>query len=294
MASKGVTVRPTPGRLVPVNGRSVYIEQSGRGDDWVVFEAGAGAGRTCWDPVVPLLTDAAQLITYDRAGRARSGRISEQPSVQSMAEDLVAMTNSVVPEGFVLVAHSMGGLVARRAAERLGPRLRGLLLIDPTPETAPTYDDWDAAAAKADRMLAWAQSLSHVRPLRGLFVGNLRRGYSRETRLTIRDEDVTPTGTAQTRKEMRAAADAIAQFRVDPPQPPQCPVVVLAAARPTKQKPRQIAFVASAQEHDRFYVESLPNGRFVSVDSAHLMQAEKPEVIAAEIRQLLRATESVS
>ncbi|MCA2225036.1 alpha/beta fold hydrolase [Nonomuraea aurantiaca] len=42
-----------------------------------------------------------------------------------MAADLVAMTQAVVPGGFVLVAHSMGGLVARRAAEHLGSRLRG-------------------------------------------------------------------------------------------------------------------------------------------------------------------------
>jgi pimeloyl-ACP methyl ester carboxylesterase len=245
--------------------------------------------------VVSLLTDTAQLVTYDRSGRARTGpTTTEQLSVESMADDLVAMTNAVVPEDFVLVAHSMGGLVARRAAERLGPRLRGLLLIDPTPETAPTYDDWDTTAAKADRMLAWAQALSHVRPLRGLFVGNLRKGYSRETRLTIRDEDVTPAGTAQTRKEMRAAVQAIARFRVDPPQPPQCPVVVLAAARPTKQKPHQITFVASAQEHDRRYVESLPNGRFVSVDSGHLMQAEKPELVATETRQLLQVANSAT
>jgi pimeloyl-ACP methyl ester carboxylesterase len=128
-------MRDVPGRQVPVNGRIVYAEESGQGQDWVVFEAGGGCGRTCWDPLLPLLAGTAQLVAYDRAGRALSGRTTRQLSVDDMAADLVAMTEAVVPGGFVLVAHSMGGLVARRAAERLGSRLRGCCW--PTPCRRP-------------------------------------------------------------------------------------------------------------------------------------------------------------
>jgi pimeloyl-ACP methyl ester carboxylesterase len=273
---------------VPVNGRTVYVEETGRGDDWVVFEAGAGAGRTSWDPVTPLLADTARLVAYDRAGRARTGKVTERLSIDEMADDLVAMIEAVVPADLVLVGHSMGGLVVRGAAERLGTRLGGLLLVDPTPETSPMYDNWDERAAKADRMLAWTQALSRIRPLGGLFIANLRRGYSPDTCRTILDEDFTPAGTAQTRKELRSVADAIRQFRLQPPKPPQCPVIVLAAGRPVRQRPHDIAFVASAQEHDRRYAESLPDGHFESVDSAHLMQAEQPQAIAAKVRELLQ------
>jgi pimeloyl-ACP methyl ester carboxylesterase len=280
-------MRDVPGRLVPVNGRTVYVEESGRGDDWVVFESGAGAGRTCWDPVLPFLTESARLVAYDRAGRARTGPFSGQLGIDDLADDLVAMTEAVVPGGFVLVAHSMGGLVARRAAERLGPRLRGLLLVDPTPETSPMYDDWDARAAKADRMMAWMQVFTRIRPLGGLFIGNLRAGYSPDTCRAILDEDFTPAGTAQTRKEMRAVAAAIHEFRADPPPLPDCPVLLLAAARPARERAHEIAFVESAQEHDRGYIESLHDGHFESVDSAHLMQAEQPQLIADRVRELL-------
>ena len=64
-------MRDVSGRPVPVNGRTVHVEESGRGQDWVVFEAGGGCGRTCWDPVLPLLTDEARLVAYDRAERFR-------------------------------------------------------------------------------------------------------------------------------------------------------------------------------------------------------------------------------
>ncbi|BDO42738.1 alpha/beta hydrolase [Cellulomonas sp. NTE-D12] len=285
-------MRDVPGRRVAVNGRSVYVEESGLGDDWVVFESGAGAGRTCWDPVLPLLADAARLVTYDRAGRPRTEPVAGALSIEQMADDLVAMTEAVVPRPFVLVAHSMGGLVARRAAERLAPRLRALLLVDPTPETSPMYDDWDARVAGADRMMAVMQLLTHVRALRGLFLGNLRTGYSPDTCQTILDEDFTPAGTAQTRKELRAVADGIRDFRGRPPAPPACPVTVLAASRPVRQKPHEIAFVASAQEHDRLYVQTLSDGRFEAVDSAHLMQAERPEMIATSVRELLASADA--
>ena|ERR1700712_1558795 len=63
----------------------------------------------------------------------------------------------------------MGGLIARRATERLATRLRGLLLIDPTPETSPVYDNWEKTVEQTDHMLAVTQALSHLRPLAGQF-----------------------------------------------------------------------------------------------------------------------------
>jgi pimeloyl-ACP methyl ester carboxylesterase len=277
-------MRDVPGRLLSVNDRSIYVEQSGQGHEWVVFEAGGGCGRTCWDPVLPLLADSARLVAYDRAGRTRSGPTPKRLGIDDMADDLAAMTDAVVPGGFVLVAHSMGGLVARRAVERLGTRLRGLLLVDPTPETSPTYDTWDDTVAKTDRVLAFTQALSHLRPLAGLFAGNLRRLYPADTYRAMLSEDFTPAAIAQTRNEVHAVADAIPQFRRQPPPLPQSPVTVLAATRPEKGRERQNAL---AQEHDRRYAESLPDGRYESVESGHLVQAEQPQLVATKIRQLL-------
>lgn len=280
-------MRDVPGRQVPVNGRTVYVEESGQGRDQVVFEAGGGCGRTCWDPVLPpLLAGTARLVAYDRAGRALSGPAARQLSIDDMAADLVAMTEAVVPGKFVLVAHSMGGLVARRAAERLGSRLRGLLLADPTPETSPVYDAWEQTTRNIDRILAVTQPLSRFRPLARLFSGNLRRLYPADTYQAMLAEDFTPAGTAQTRREMQAVAAAISQFRAQPPRLPQCPAIVLSVARAAKGRERQWA---SMSEHQRRYAGSLPGGRYEVVESAHLIQAEQPQLLATRIQELLQA-----
>ena len=280
-------MRNIQGRQVSVNGRTVYVEESGQGEGRVVFDAGAGCGRTCWDPVLPALADKARLVAYDRAGRARSGPTTQQLSIDDMAADLVAMTDAVVPGEFVLVAHSMGGLVARRAAERLGSRLRGLLLVDPTPETSPVYDDMAQFARKVDRMLAVTQALTRCRPMARTFSGSLKRLFPADTYQVMLAEDLTPAGTAQTRKEIQAVAAAVPQFRAQPPRLPRCPTIVLSAARAAKGRERQNA---ATFEHQRRYADILPNGCHESVDSAHLIQAEQPQLIAARIRQLLQAT----
>ncbi|MEV1243594.1 alpha/beta hydrolase [Nonomuraea sp. NPDC049750] len=277
-------MRDAPGQLVPVNGRTVHVEESGQGQDWVVFEAGSGCGRTFWDPVLPPLTDKARLVAYDRAGRALSGPTTQQLSIDDLAADLIAMTEAVVPGEFVLAAHSMGGLVARRAAERLGSRLRGLLLVDPTPETSPVYDMWDQTTKKIDRMLAVTQTLSRFRPLARLFSGNVRPLFSADTYQAMLAENFTPAGTAQTRKEMQAVAAAIPRFRARPPQLPKCPTIVLSAARAAKGRERQNAAI---REHQRRYAETLPDGRHEVVDSAHFIQAEQPHLVADRIGRLL-------
>ncbi|RSD09167.1 alpha/beta fold hydrolase [Amycolatopsis eburnea] len=277
-------MRTAHGRQVPTAGRTVYVEESGRGPDWVVFEAGGGCGRTCWDPVLPELAGTARSVTYDRAGRALSGRTSEQVGVDDLAADLVALTEAVVPGGFVLVAHSMGGLVARRAAERLGSRLRGLLLVDPLPETSPVYDTWDRTTAKVDRVLAVSQTLSRARPLARLLSGNVRRLFSPDTYQAMLTEDFTPAGIAQTRREMRAVAAAIPRFRARPPRLPDCPTIVLSAAHAAKGRERQHA---ATREHQRRYADSLPDGHHEEVASAHFIQAEQPQLVATRIRQLL-------
>ena len=275
-------MRNVPGRQVPVNGRTVYVEESGLRQHQVVFEAGAGCGRTCWDPVLPFLPGSARLVAYDRAGRARSGP-ARQLSIDDMAADLVAMTEAIVPGEFVLVAHSMGGLVARRAAERLGNRLRGLLLADTLPETSPVYDTWDQTTRNVDRVLAVTQPLCRFRPLARLFSANLRRLYPADTYQAMLTEDFTPAGIAQTRMEMQAVAAAVPQFRAQPPHLPECPTTVMSVARADQGRERQLA---ANREHQRRYAGSLPDGRYEVVDSAHLIQAGQPQLLATRIQEL--------
>ncbi|MEU5431838.1 alpha/beta hydrolase [Streptomyces sp. NPDC020719] len=276
-------MRQATGRAVQVNGRTVHVEESGSGVDWVVFEAGGGMGRTSWDPVVALLADRTRLVAYDRAGFGRSGRTATQLSIDDLAADLVALVEAVVPASFVLVAHSMGGLVARRALAGLGPRLQGLLLLDPAAESAPVYDTFDRTAAKVDRSLGVTQALFRSRSLARLASRDIRRLFPADTYATMLAEDFVPAGIAQTRKEIRAVAEAIRGFRAEPPDLPTCPTILLSASRSQRGRARHHAALT---EHRRRWAESLPDGRFETVDSGHLIQAEQPGIVADWVERL--------
>ena len=277
-------MRGTAGRHVAVNGRSVFVEESGGGGDWVVLEAGSGQGRTCWDLVVPLLADRAELVAYDRAGFGRSGRTRERLGIDEMAADLVALIQALVPAPgrLVIVAHSMGGLVARRAAESLGTRLSGLLLLDPTPEAAPVYDHFDQTARIVALSLTLGQMLVRFRPLARLSSADVRHVFPPDTYAAMLAEDFTPRGIGQTKREFRAVAAAIHQFRARPPALPTCPTILLSAARPLRRGSNQQLIA----EYQRRYVETLPDGRYEEVDSSHFIQAEQPGMVAEKVREL--------
>jgi len=221
MQDRRARPRDVAGRHLDLGGRRVYVEESGRGPASVVFEAGLGFGRTSWDPVVPLLGDAARLVAYDRVGHGRSDPGDGPTSVPAMAATLCRLVDATVPGSLVLVAHSMGGLIARQAVPALASRLHGLVLVDPTPETAAMFDDVARLTRQQDRLYGVLQFLSGVPPLRGVVASagtrSFRRAFSPETYRAIVAEDIRPPGFAQMRREAAARAAAVVEFRRQPP-----------------------------------------------------------------------------
>jgi pimeloyl-ACP methyl ester carboxylesterase len=276
------------GRHLDVSAGRVFLEESGGGSSSVVFEAGLGFGRTSWDPVVPLLADAARLVAYDRPGHGRSDSGRGPTSIEEMSATLCQIIDSTVGGNVVLVAHSMGGLIARQAATSLGPRLAGLVLVDPTPETAAMFDDVTRLTRRQGRLYGLFEAASHVPPLRGVIASmgtrSFRDAFSAATYATIQAEDYKPSSFAQMRREAWARAAAVVAFRREPPSPPHCPVILLSANRAVAGSS---GYLADIQEHQRRYVDTLDNGRFELVDAAHVVQAEQPEIVAARVRELL-------
>lgn len=276
-------MRTIPGRRMMLRGTEIYFEEAGAGDTLVVFESGGGAGRTLWDRVVPLLGDVARTVAYDRAGRGRSGSANEPQSIDDMAATLVDLVEALAPGRLILVGHSMGGLIVRRAAETLSPA--GLVLVDPTPETAPNYDNWTATAKKTDRILAVQQALSHCPPLMRILTRSYGRKFPADSYATMLAEDFTPAGIAQTRHEITAVAAAIHEFRRRPPQPPKSGVIVISANHAARYQARNLDII---REYQRRYAEQV-GGQLEDAVSEHIIPAEQPEQVATAVRRLVNA-----
>jgi pimeloyl-ACP methyl ester carboxylesterase len=132
------TARAEITRYVDVGGHRVAVSERGARPDpdtpAVMVVPGAGDCQASWTAVADRLADRTLVITYDRAGLGASER-GPAPTATRYVAELQAVLDACTPQGqYVLVGHSLGGLVARLHAQEHPERLAGLVQVDATPE----------------------------------------------------------------------------------------------------------------------------------------------------------------
>lgn len=118
---------------VDVGGYRLAADVTSGAQPVTVFISGRGDDRTVWSQVLPLLRTRTSTVVYDRAGIGESDpRPARTPQPYSvLADELVALLHGVPLTGpFVLVAHSMGAVIACSLAARHPTLVAGLVLID--------------------------------------------------------------------------------------------------------------------------------------------------------------------
>jgi len=128
---------PPPGRLVDIGGRSLHIRcfESAVGGPTAILAAGDGDYSTRWTAVQELLAPRVRSCAYDRAASGWSDPGPAPPTLRQQAFDLHALLDAMPVRGpYVLVGHSMSGLLLRVYAERYGTDVVGFVLVDPTHE----------------------------------------------------------------------------------------------------------------------------------------------------------------
>jgi pimeloyl-ACP methyl ester carboxylesterase len=123
------------GRLVDIGGRHLWLECQGTGMATVVFVAGLGdRGETSWRTVWGHAARSARACVYDRAGLGRSDPGPTPTTYQAAVDDLHLLLRRGHLQGpYVLVGHSLGGLLARLYAHRYPAEVAGVVLVDATP-----------------------------------------------------------------------------------------------------------------------------------------------------------------
>jgi pimeloyl-ACP methyl ester carboxylesterase len=106
----------------------IACEVSGEGPALVLVH-GAGAARSGFDLLRPLLEPRFTVTALDRRGRGDSGDGGSPYSIDREFADVAAVV-SQAGEGALLFGHSFGALVAAGAAARL-PELERLVLYEP-------------------------------------------------------------------------------------------------------------------------------------------------------------------
>jgi pimeloyl-ACP methyl ester carboxylesterase len=123
---------PPPGRLVSVGTHRLHIWCDGDGSPSVIFDAALGGSSLSWSLVHPSIARTTRACVYDRGGFGWSEAGPLPRTAGRIADELHALLRAAaVPDPYVLVGHSYGGLVARLYASRHASEVAGLVLIEP-------------------------------------------------------------------------------------------------------------------------------------------------------------------
>lgn len=122
-------------KQVDIGNRSIHLSCSGAGERTYVLEAGATGFAETWDWVQGNLDDRARVCSYDRAGMGLSEPNPDGFSVDGVAADLhTALSNAGEAGPYIMVGHSLGGLLVRDFAATYPDEVEALVLVDPSHE----------------------------------------------------------------------------------------------------------------------------------------------------------------
>jgi pimeloyl-ACP methyl ester carboxylesterase len=148
------TSAPSGDWQVSANGHTLRIRCQGTGSPTVIFDAGLGADSSAWDDVVVSSAGAGvRLCAYDRLGLGGSGLApSTGRPIGEAIDDLHALLAAAdVSPPYVLVSHSIAGIIDREFTRRYPSEVAGLVMVD----TAP--DDWNVHT-KIDEFTSGAET----------------------------------------------------------------------------------------------------------------------------------------
>jgi pimeloyl-ACP methyl ester carboxylesterase len=132
---------PASGVLVDIGGRKMHLRCVGPGDTspTVILLPGAGAFSSTWSRVQGLLANE-KTCAYDPAGTGWSDAASVPRTLRQEAFDLNRLLQRAnIRPPFILVGHSIGGVVARvYAAEFSG--VAGIVLVDALHEDSTQFN----------------------------------------------------------------------------------------------------------------------------------------------------------
>jgi len=120
-----------PGQLVDVGGYKLHIHCVGQGSPTVILEAGMGDYSLIWAHVQPEIAKSTRVCSYDRADLGWSEASPYPRTANTQVEELHRLlVNANIQGPYVLVGHSLGGMLVRMYAHDYPDQVVGMVLVD--------------------------------------------------------------------------------------------------------------------------------------------------------------------
>ena len=137
VAAGAAEIPKPPGKLVAIGGYRLHLNCIGKGRPTVVLSPGGGDFSFDWYLVQKDVSRFARVCSYDRSGQAWSDPGPQPATMHQEAHDVRASLQAAHERGpYLLVGHSLGGVVMRVFANMYPDDTAGIVLVDATsPDT---------------------------------------------------------------------------------------------------------------------------------------------------------------
>lgn len=292
---------PPPGQLIDVGGHRLHLYCLGTGTPTVILEAAAPGWSLYWSTVQPQLARTTRVCAYDRAGLGWSERGPLPRTGQRMAKELHRLLERAgIPGPYVLVGHSLGGLVARLYRHDYPKEVVGMVLVDAGHESEMRQAEFRSFANAGKSMLPV------IRAMTTLGITRLMASYDQLPPLLTRQEEKV---SAETRPILRAGwlrtgyystltdesdglIETLEQVRRSGSLG-DLPLIVITATGPVwwpdmPEQVNQAKFRKMWLELQQNLTTLSTNSRQVFADqSSHFIPLDQPELVSNAVRQLI-------
>lgn len=281
---------PPPGRLVDVDGRCMHVLSAGSGSPAIVVVSALGSNVAELLGFYRELADETKVVVYDRAGfgwsdRPRRGRREPDEMAAGLRK---ALAGAGISPPYLLVAHSLGGIIARRFAVLYPQDAAGMVLIDSSHEgQARQREPGDRLESRwALRLVALKRRLRILGLQRFLVsagYGRLREDLAEDMPGDMADAGLAMLLTSRHRDGVVAEKLLIARSDGQPPSLGDLPLTVITASGTD----------ASWQAMQAELAASSTRGTHIVADrGGHWLQRDSPLLVASAIREMLATVRS--
>ena len=273
-----------PGQLVDIdNGRRLHILCKGDADGpTVIFEAGLSQypPSLTYGKAQEAIALFARVCIYDRAGLGWSDAGPSARTHGDMVEDLHRLLAAAkVPAPYVLVGHSMGGLLVRQFAQAYASEVAGVVLADATPDT---IFDAESIAARAAIVEKIDKGLAKAAP--GVPVVALPAGTSPEIVISLLPEILRTV-----KEEYEAIDRAPAALRVRDGYGALGAIPLVVVRRGREATPPSDADLSWRRDQEHLATLSTNSVLIVAEKNGHVIPYENPAIIADAVRRVIDA-----
>jgi pimeloyl-ACP methyl ester carboxylesterase len=287
--------RPPLGQFYEVDGRQLWLHQSGTGGPAVVILPGASAVGLDYLNIGDQIGQFTTSVLYDRGGTGWSGEAPLPRAAAEVATELRDLLRAAdVPGPYLLVAHSLGGGYARRFAQLFPGDVAGVLYLDSFYEHLDDYMPEKLHLDKVRQPDPGPVQLALMRPAIRRMYRRMFASWPDGLRAELIDRHLSGEWWQAGVRE-RSNLPAVAAELRQGGDVPDVPVIVLA---PTGIDPglRLMmpgkALKAMADGNRRMYADlagSVTRGEYRALEGARhsTMTTDRPDAVVQAVRDLI-------